>query len=102
MEHINDILAKHFSNFSLSGEEQEILDNWIAENEQEYAVLSETLKPNSSYQYSEFDTKSAWQKNGTKRIEEKTNKSNFYEAIIKVCGSCKYCNNYRHHRVQLF
>ncbi len=82
MEHINDILAKHFSGLPLSDDEQLLLEKWKLENGAEYAAMEETLNAAPDYQYTQFNTSKAWEKMDA-RIEEQPTKVFFLKPLLK-------------------
>ena len=59
MEHINDILAKHFSGNS-SPEDEKLIAVWKIENESEYAILSEAWT--EEIVFKEYNNVAAWDK----------------------------------------
>lgn len=69
MENIDDILAKHFSG-DKTPENERAVQAWKAENESEYAVLSEMWE--EKIEYKVYDNKAAWNKIDHLIAEEKT------------------------------
>ena len=82
MANIDHILAKHFSAFEMTTEEQDHLSKWIAENREEYEILKAGLEEVKHDKYLDFDTSKAWDKMG-KRIEGKETKVFSIKPVLK-------------------
>lgn len=87
MEHINDILAKHFSKTGLTAEEEIILSEWIANHEDEYVKIQKSWDSLPEFDYKEFDSKNAWLNIETK-IEDDSNQTKIFnlKSIIKYAA----------------
>ncbi|MFK8037544.1 MAG: FecR family protein [Crocinitomicaceae bacterium] len=62
MDQLDDILAKHFSGFPLTDDEQTQLLKWKVLNESEYIAIENTMASTEGYQSVEFDTSKGWRK----------------------------------------
>lgn len=99
MKHINDILAKHFSQAELTNEEQSILSEWSENNKNEYKAIEKSWNSVPDFEYNQFNHKNAWVKIENK-IEDKTKIKSIFKyamvasiALLLSIGSYNYFNN---------
>lgn len=74
--HINEILALHFSGEKLTDDQEKILVSWVCENKEEYIRLSKVFMASKSSNRMNFNVEQAWNKVDSKLTKAKILKIN--------------------------